>query len=111
MPRKLTAIFLSALVLPGLGQIYVGNKIKGGIIIVLVNVFILAALALLAPGVLELAMLAQSGQVLSAPFIIQTLQEHSAGARWLILLFVALWVYSIGDLMVTTLPSEEQRGG
>lgn len=109
MPRKLTAIILSALVLPGLGQVYLGNKIKGGIIIVLVNIFILAALAFLVPGVLNLAMLAQSGQPLSVSLIIQTLQEHSASARWLIILFVGLWVYSIGDLLVAKVPPGEKQ--
>ena len=51
MRINLKAALLSALVIPGLGQLYIGNKLKGGIIIVLVNMFLLGALALALQGV------------------------------------------------------------
>jgi TM2 domain-containing membrane protein YozV len=101
MSRKLTALALSALVLPGLGQLYLGKKIKGGIILALVNIFILAALAILARGLGKLIILAKAGADVSTPVIMQTIQENAPGARWLIILFCALWVYGIVDLLST----------
>ena len=50
MKKKLTALLLSALVLPGLGQLYLGRKIAGGIILVLVNLVLLLALFVLLRG-------------------------------------------------------------
>lgn len=99
MSRKLTALVLSALVLPGLGQLYLGRKIKGGIILVLVNIFILAAAALLARGLVKLIILAQAGAEVSTPVIMQTIQENAPGARWLIIIFCILWVYGIVDIL------------
>src|ERR1035437_9816877 len=50
MNKKSTALLLSALVLPGLGQLYLGRKMAGGIIIVLVNLVLLLALFVLLRG-------------------------------------------------------------
>ena len=50
MNKKLTALLLSALVLPGLGQLYLGRKMVGGIIIVLVNLILLLALFVVLRG-------------------------------------------------------------
>jgi len=43
MKRPLIALALSAFVLPGLGQLYLGRKIKGGILLVAVNLLLLAS--------------------------------------------------------------------
>jgi len=44
------ALLLSAFIIPGLGQLYKGDKIKGAVIICLVNVFLLAALFMVLQG-------------------------------------------------------------
>jgi TM2 domain-containing membrane protein YozV len=104
MSRKLNALLLSALVLPGLGQFYLGRKVKGGIIIALVNVFLLAALALMVKGLGALMLLSRKGAEVSTDVIIRTLQQNAPGARWLIILFCGLWVYGIVDLITTREP-------
>ena len=50
MNKKLTALLLSGLVLPGLGQLYLGRKMVGGIIVVLVNLVLIMALFVLLRG-------------------------------------------------------------
>ncbi len=53
MKKNIKALLLSALILPGLGQLYKGDKVKGGIMIALVNIFLLAALFLVMQGMGE----------------------------------------------------------
>lgn len=101
MSRKLNAILLSALVLPGLGQFYLGRRLKGGIIIALVNLFLLAALALMVKGMGAILLLSRGGAEVTPEIIIRTLHENAPGARWLIILFCGLWVYGIVDLFTT----------
>ena len=50
MNRKKTALLLNALVLPGLGQLYLGRKASGIAIIMLVNLLLLLALFVLMKG-------------------------------------------------------------
>lgn len=111
MPRKLVALILTGLVLPGLGQVYLGRKIKGGIIIALVNLFLIAALAVIAKGLGALVLLSRSGADVSTDVILRTIQNNAPGARWLIILFCGLWVYGIVDLLATreepSQPSQE----
>jgi TM2 domain-containing membrane protein YozV len=104
MSRKVTAIILSGLVLPGLGQFYLGRKIKGAILIGLVNIFLLAALAVVARGLGTLVLLSRGGDRISTDVILRTMQQNSPGARWLIILFCALWLYGIVDLLATREP-------
>jgi TM2 domain-containing membrane protein YozV len=104
MNRKLIAILLSGLVMPGLGQLYLGRKIKGGILIFLVNLFILAALAVLAKGLGKLFILAHTTGAVDQTTIIAALQEASPFGRWLIGLFLVIWVYAIMDVVMGKAP-------
>ena len=44
MKINIKALLLSAFLLPGIGQLYKGEKVKGAVFLVLVNFFLLAAL-------------------------------------------------------------------
>ena len=50
MTRKRTALLLSALVLPGLGQLYLGRKGAGIAIIMVLNLLLLLALFVVLKG-------------------------------------------------------------
>lgn len=96
MNNKAKAILLSALVLPGLGQLLLGRKLKGGIMILLDNVFILCALftALRAAGKL---MLAGRTNTVDAAKVLESMQQQSPYALWLVAGFVLLWCYGVID--------------
>ncbi|HBA88699.1 MAG TPA: hypothetical protein DCZ75_12180 [Geobacter sp.] len=94
MGNKLKCVALSALVLPGLGQLYRGSRVKGGILILLDNVFILGALfvALRSAGKLMLA--AQQG-TLKPEQVLTAIKTDNPWASWLLGGFMVLWVYSV----------------
>lgn len=100
MNKKFTAILLSGLVMPGLGQLYLGRKIRGAILISLINLFILAALAILAKGLGKLFILARTTGTVDQTTILATLQENSPFGRWLIGIFLIIWIYAVMDVVI-----------
>ncbi|HJV33435.1 hypothetical protein [Geomonas sp.] len=95
MVKKLKYVALSALVLPGLGQLCLGRRVKGAVMIVLDNIFILAALflALRSAGKLMLA----GGKNVDSAQVLAAVQTDAPYARWLLGGFLLLWVYGIVD--------------
>lgn len=96
MNKKIKCVALSAFVLPGLGQLVGGRRAKGIVMIVLDNVFILAALfvALRSAGKL---MLAGKTGPLDAEQVLSGIQSDAPFARWMLGGFLLLWVYGIVD--------------
>lgn len=96
MSSKIKALALSALVLPGLGQLYLGRRVKGGVMIFLDNLFILGALfvALRSAGKLMLA--GKKGAV-DPEQLLAAIQADNPYARWLLGGFMVLWVYGVVD--------------
>lgn len=96
MKNKIKCMALSAFVLPGLGQLCLGRRLKGGIMILLDNIFILAALyiALRSAGKL---MLAGRGGALDAEKVLAGIQADSPYAMWVLGGFLLLWGYGVID--------------
>lgn len=96
MRKKIKCVALSAFVLPGLGQLCLGRRLKGGVMILLDNVFILAALyiALRTGGKL---MLAGYGGGLNAEKVLAGVQVDAPYARWILGAFLLLWIYGVLD--------------
>ena len=90
---------LSAFVLPGLGQIYKGARVKGGIMIGLVNVFLLAALFLVMKGMGELLATARLSGMDAAERVIDGFRGKGPAVRILAAAFCALWIYGIVDAL------------
>ena len=91
MNRKRTALLLNALVLPGLGQLYLGRKATGIAIIMLVNLLLLLALFVLLKGLAPvIAAQAVSGAV-STQEIHAALQGVSGFGKALLGGFALLW--------------------
>jgi len=95
MKKNIKAVLLSALVLPGLGQLYKGDKVKGGIMIALVNIFLLAALFLVMQGMGEFLVTAKLSGLAAAEHVIDGLKERSPAVRILLAAFFALWAYGV----------------
>lgn len=104
MKRKLTALLLSAFVLPGLGQLYLGHKVVGGIIIVLVNLVLLLGLFVLLRGLSPvIANQIAGGAISITPSEVMTsLDGASAFGKAVLGSFVLLWVYSVVDVIRCT---------
>lgn len=99
MSKKIKSVALSALVLPGLGQLYLGRRVKGAVLILLDNVFILAALfvALRSAGKL---MLAGRGGTVDPEQILAAIRADNPHATWLLGGFMVLWVYGVVDALL-----------
>jgi len=96
MKNRIKCVALSAFVLPGLGQLCHGRRLKGGVMLALDNVFILAALfvALRSAGKLMLA-----GRVgpLDAEKVLAGIQADAPYARWMLVAFLLLWIFGVVD--------------
>lgn len=100
MKRKLTALLLSALVLPGLGQLYLGRKARGVAIILLVNLLLLLTLFVLMKGLAPVIGAKLVSGTFAARDVLTSLQGVSGFAQALLAGFSLLWLYSIADLLV-----------
>lgn len=87
------AALLSALVLPGLGQIYKGDRIKGAILIILVNFFLLAAVYMILKYAIPLILSAGPEGKIDARQIIDRLHKEIPSVRALLYCFCAIWLY------------------
>ncbi|MBI1922146.1 MAG: hypothetical protein HYS23_13820 [Geobacter sp.] len=99
MKNNLKATLLSAFALPGLGQLYKGERIKGVILIALVNVFLLCALFFVMQGAGKLLVSVQLAGY-SLPQAMDELQRQSPAVRWVLGGFFLLWIYSVADALL-----------
>ena len=101
MKKKLTALLLSALVLPGLGQLYLGRKAAGGIIIVLVNLVLIMALFVLLRGLSPIIASKIAGGAISiTPDEVMTALDGASGfGKAVLAAFFLLWTYSVVDVL------------
>jgi hypothetical protein len=96
MKQKIKCVALSAFVLPGLGQLCHGRRLKGGVMILLDNVFILGALFVALRSVGKL-MLVGKGEGLDAEKVLGMIQADAPYARYMLAGFLLLWLYGVVD--------------
>lgn len=101
MNKKLTALLLSALVLPGLGQLYLGRKMVGGVILVLVNLVMLLALFVLLRGLSPvIASHIAGGAISITPSEVMGALEGTSGyGNAVLAAFLVLWTFSVIDIL------------
>ena len=109
MKTDFKAALLSAFVLPGLGQIYKGARIKGAVIIALVNAFLLAALFLVMKGMGTLLVTARISGMEAAAQVMDGLRGKGPAVRFLLAAFFVLWAYSVMDALLKDEGSENGR--
>ena len=100
MNRKMTALLLSALVLPGLGQLYLGRKAVGGIVIVLINLILLLALFVLLKGLSPLiaSQIAVGAVSISPSDVLKALDGVSGFGKAVLAAFFLVWAFSLVDI-------------
>jgi len=99
MKRTFTAILLSALVLPGLGQLYLGRKGRGITLILLVNLLLLLSVFVLLKGLSPVIASQMISGSISSQAVLSALQDASGFGRALLIGFALLWAYSIADIL------------
>ena len=95
MGKKIKCMALSAFVLPGLGQLCLGRRVKGGVMILLDNVFILAGLFIALRSVGKLMLAGKVG--LDGAKVLAGIQTDAPYARWMLGGFLLLWIYGVVD--------------
>jgi TM2 domain-containing membrane protein YozV len=101
MNKKLTALLLSALVLPGLGQLYLGRKVAGGILIVLVNLVLLLALFVLLRGLSPViaAQIADGAISITPSEVMKALDGETGFGKAVLVAFFLVWTFSVVDVL------------
>lgn len=99
MKRKIVAVLLSALVLPGLGQLYLGRKARGITIILLVNLLLLLTMFVLLKGLAPVIASKMMSGALNANDVLAALQGVTGFGQALLAGFALVWGYSIVDLV------------
>lgn len=101
MNKKLTALLLTALVLPGLGQLYLGRKAVGGIILVIVNLILLLALFVLLKGLSPViaSQIAAGAVTISPAEVTKALDSASGFGKAILAAFFLVWAFSVVDIL------------
>jgi hypothetical protein len=106
LKRTWTALLLNAFVLPGLGQLYMGRKVVGIAIIMLVNLLLLLALFVLMKGLSPVI----AARVVSGSFstreLMAALQGVTGFAQGLLAGFALLWTFAVVDVLRNRAPEE-----
>jgi len=101
MKRKMTALLLSALVLPGLGQLYLGRKAVGGSIIVIVNLVLILALFVVLRGLSPLiaAQIAGGAISITPSEVMKGLEGETGFGKAVLAAFFVVWTFSLVDIL------------
>lgn len=101
MKRKSKALLLSALVLPGLGHLYLGRKVAGIAIIMVLNLLLLFALFVVLRGLGPvIAARVAAGAVTVGPDEVMAALEGVSGlGKGLLAGFALVWAFAIADLL------------
>jgi TM2 domain-containing membrane protein YozV len=99
MNRKKTALLLNALVLPGIGQLYLGRKATGIAILMLVNLLLLLALFVLMKGLAPVIAAQVVSGGINAQEVLAALHGVAGFGKALLAGFALAWVFSIVDVM------------
>lgn len=105
MKTNIKAMLLSAFLLPGIGQLYKGEKAKGFIFLVLVNIFLLAALFLVMKNMGSFLVTAKVSGPEEALKLLDTIASSSPEIGWLLAGFTLLWGVALVDAAIVKKPS------
>jgi len=94
---NIKAMLLSALVLPGIGQLYKGEKVKGAIFLILVNIFLLVSLFIVLKKMGSFLVTARISGPQEALNLLDTITKSSPEIGWLLSGFTLLWGIAVVD--------------
>lgn len=98
MKRAFIALTLSACVLPGLGQLYLGRRTKGVALIMAINLLLLVSLFFAMKVSSPVIGARLAGTPLTASLIMEQVQPYSLWGKLLLASFFGLWGFSVVDL-------------
>jgi TM2 domain-containing membrane protein YozV len=98
MTTKLKAVLLNAFVLPGLGQLLLGRKIKGFICIMLVNILLLASLFVVLKTISPV-IAAQIAGSSDGAAVAGAIEQASGFGKALLAAIVVVWGYALIDVL------------
>lgn len=99
MKRPVVALLMNALVLPGLGQLYLGRKGKGIALIITINLLLLAALFLVMKIISPLIGAQLAGNQITPAQIMVQVQPYALWAKLMLAALLGLWGYGLIDLL------------
>lgn len=100
MKKNCRAALLSAFVFPGLGQIYKGRRMKGGILLILVNILLLVALVLIIRGLSNFDFSVGDPEIVDVTKITQRLFAGTHAFKWVSGAFFCVWLYGVLDALL-----------
>ena len=98
MKRPVIALLLSGLILPGLGQIYLGRRITGIALIMAVNLLLLIALFFVMKVASPVIGAHLTGTPLTPALIMEKIQPFAGWAKLLLAAILGLWGFGVVDL-------------
>jgi TM2 domain-containing membrane protein YozV len=101
MKKNIKAALLSAFVFPGLGQIYKGRKLKGGILLLLVNILLLSILVIILHGLSRLDMTAAIPNIPDSSRIAKQLLAGNPAITWAFGALSCVWLYAVLDALLS----------
>lgn len=99
MKLNIKAALLSAFVLPGLGQLASGRRVRGGILLFLANIFLLATLFLLLQKLGPVLVEARLAGAVDPAAVAAKLAAGAPAARVLLACFAGLWCFGVVDAL------------
>lgn len=99
MKRTVIALLLNALVLPGAGQLYLGRKVKGVVLIMAINLLLLAALFLMLKISAPVVAAHLGGTPVTPQQILTAIQPYAIWAKLLLAALLAVWGFGLVDLV------------
>ncbi len=97
----LTALLLSALVLPGLGQILTGYMLRGAIMAAALLLWLPVAAVRVGRDLMEvlppLSARAEAGEILTFSDLQKAMAPLADGMLWVFLPLVVIWVWALAD--------------
>lgn len=97
MKINFKAALLSAFILPGIGQLYKGERVKGAIFLVLVNIFMLLSLFLVLRKMGSFLVTARISGPEEALLLLDNITKTSPEIGWLLTAFALLWGVAVVD--------------
>jgi len=94
---NIKAMLLSAFLLPGIGQLYKGEKVKGAVFLVLVNIFLLASLFIVMKKMGSFLVTARISGPQEALSLLDSITKSSPEIGWLLSGFTLLWGIAVVD--------------
>lgn len=99
MNKKRIALLLNAFILPGLGQLYLGRKVMGVAIVMVLNLLLLIALFVVLKGLSPVIAAKMASGALDTNQVLAALHNVAGFGKGVLSAIVLVWVFALVDLV------------